>query len=154
QARYSFNGSSYLLIREAPLYRNISSTGGALTFSTASSFTDNGFHLQFADFDLDSKNDLFFQNTIRQNNATGPVIDATTFGAAFSVGTAYFQESPFGIGDINGDGTPDICKFDRIDALVELIPNIHSGGILSTTSFGSTSAFSTYGGGPLSITCN
>ena len=131
-------------------YRNISSTGGALAFSSSVAIGgENKLHL--VDFDLDSKNDLYYQSSVRQNNVTGFIIDATAFGTPFTVGAGYLES---GFCDINGDGTVDICSGNNSNAIIGLIPNIHTSGVLSTSSFGATNDFQTFGGGPVAISCN
>lgn len=141
------------LIANKTIYRNISSTGGVITFGSGFSFissTAPGFDPYFVDFDLDGKNDYFYFSAIRQNNVNGPVIDNSTFGSQFDLpgGSASFVDKSTFL-DVNGDGSIDICRGGN--AIIGLTPNIHTNGALAATSFGATTSFGTFGGNPYKL---
>jgi hypothetical protein len=157
QSYYTSVSGNYVLTSSGQvsitIFRNISSTGGAFAFT-------NGLYLgygtsgaQFAkvkavDFDLDNKNDLYINGAVRQNNVSSAIFDINSLGTEFYViGGGYADFC-----DVNGDGSIDICK--HAAALVGLLPNIHTSGVLATTSFGTSTDFSTYGGNPVQIACN
>jgi hypothetical protein len=145
------------IIANSTIIQNISSTGGALTFSSGFSFiwsppsSTQLYDPYFVDFDLDGKNDYYYNSVIRQNNVNGPVIDNSTFGAQFDLsgGASYYNLSTFL--DVNGDGSIDICREEY--ATIGLTPNIHTSGVLAKTSFGAKTIFVTYGGVPMKLNC-
>jgi|GEM_PF-2253694 len=140
------------LSTNAVIYRNNSSTGGSPVFASAATVTTtpSSGRISLIDFDNDTKNDYFNSSVILQNNISGNVFDATAFGTAFSIGGNYNGFN--GFCDINGDGKIDICRSGS--SLIKLTPNIHAGGVLASTSFGSSTDISTYGGSPGALTCN
>ena len=144
------------LIANSTIYRNVSSTGGAILFGSGFSFistTNPVFDPSFVDLDLDGKNDYFDFSAIRQNNVTGPIIDNSTFGSQFELpgGAASFNFDRSAFLDVNGDGSIDICRGGN--SILGLTPNIHSNGALAATSFGATTIFGTFGGSPYKLNC-
>jgi hypothetical protein len=134
------------------IYRNVSATGGSISFSTdyTNAAYDDG-RVYAVDFDRDGKDDLYSEGTIMQNNVVGSVFNLTDFGTRFALSGSYPLEAAFA--DFNGDGTIDICQQAGSSAL-NLVPNNHTSGPLGYGSFGSATSFTTYGGSANALASN
>jgi len=127
--------------------RNTTSTPGSVSFAAkvdfAISATTTSSYLNLADFDGDGKLDVAISNgnsrsiSLFRNTSSGSSI---TFDSPSSL-TGYFSNIGLGVGDINGDGLPDIAAADG--AYWRIYLNTGSSG---TISFSSNIDLSTVGG--------
>jgi gliding motility-associated-like protein len=131
------------------VYRNISSSGSisAGSFPSRVDFTSaaspNG--LAIGDIDGDGKPDLVVSNwgmdfiSVFRNTSTSGSI---TFAARVDFATGTFPQGVV-IGDIDGDGKPDLAVMNRNSYAVSIFRNTSTPGSISTSSFAAKVDFGT-----------
>lgn len=140
-------------------HRNSSPTGGAIgggsmTLAYSNNFVSQYYYqVQLADWNLDGKNDLFYGNSIQQNNITGVVFSWSDLGSAVSTGSTSATTKPKAFADLNGDGKPDLVGSKLSAGIIEVVPNTHASGAISASSFGTAVKLATYGGTPGGVEC-
>jgi hypothetical protein len=132
------------------LFRNTNATTGTISFPGTASLTlasgTNPFGLTLGDVDGDGKVDLAVENT---GSSTVQVFKNITLGSSlsFTAGASYATgSSPQGVvmGDMNGDGKPDLAVTNAATG-VSFLRNLITGPVAVITSFSPTS-------GPISTT--
>ena len=119
------------------IFRNTSTTGGVsfaakVDFSTGSSPK----FVSFGEIDGDGKPDLIVANSgsntvsVFRNTSTSGVINSGSFAARVDFGTG---ASPWSVsvGDINGDGKPDLAVVNRVGVSVSVFRNTSTSGVVS-----------------------
>jgi gliding motility-associated-like protein len=103
-----------------------------------------------ADFNLDGKNDLAWKQGyynddvhIRLNTNNGGALTATDFGTEIILASELSTYGAISMGDINGDGKPDILISDSQQ--VGVFENIFDGGAFTASSFIESYAFEASG---------
>jgi|GEM_PF-1329996 len=129
------------------IYRNISTPGnvaldGPYTFSTG---TNPIFGLKFEDFDQDGKADLAFSNYVGYNfsvmhNTSSPGSINFEPRVDFYVGTLVMS---LAVGDLDGDGKPDIAAVNRDNNSLMLYRNTSTLGSIDASSFTYATALGT-----------
>ena len=125
----------------ASVLRNMS-TSGNISFGANVDFTaGNGpVSLAIGDLDNDGKADLVVANfssanvSVFQNTATSGAITSSSFAAKvdFASGTGAWSVA---IGDLNGDGNPDLAVANGGAASVSVLRNLAIGSNITTASF-------------------
>ncbi|MFY8127671.1 MAG: FG-GAP-like repeat-containing protein, partial [Chitinophagaceae bacterium] len=135
------------------IYKNNSIIGyiDPSTFDANVDFTtgDEPTSVAIGDINGDSKPDLAITNrisntvSILQNTSTNGSIDVSSFNTKvdFSVGD---EPVSIAIGDIDGDGKPDIAVANSQSYYLSVLHNTHNSGNISTSSFATQEAFGTY----------
>ena len=142
------------------VYRNTSTSGSITTssFATNVDFTTGSsspIGIAIGDIDGDGKPDLVVTNwnnntvSIYRNTSTSGSITASSFATNvdFSTGTNPFNVA---IGDIDGDGKPDLAVTNYSDNTVSVFRNTSTSGSITTSSF-ATSIYFTTGSYPIGI---
>jgi FG-GAP-like repeat/IPT/TIG domain/FG-GAP repeat len=141
------------------VYRNISTTGsiGSGSFATKVDFATGAdpFSVSIGDLDGDGKPDLAVVNngsntvSIYRNTTSVGSITASSFDSKvdFTTGTNPYFVS---IGDLDGDGKPDLAVANINDNTVSVFQNTASVGSITTNSFASKVDFTT-GTSPFSV---
>ena len=141
------------------VFRNIS-TGGSITsgsFATKADFaTGNGPQsIAIGDLDGDGKPDLAVVNTrsntvsiIRNISASGSITSGSfATKADFATGAGPYS---IAIGDLDGDGKPDLAVANATDNTVSVFQNTATSGTIAAGSFATKVDFAT-GGNPSSV---
>lgn len=127
------------------------STPGTISFGTPFPIVQsiNG-GIVIADFNLDGKNDLAWKQGyynddvhIRLNTNTGSALAATDFATEIILQSELTTYGAISMGDINGDGKPDILISDN--GQVGVFENIFDGGAFTASSFIESYAFEASG---------
>lgn len=120
------------------VYQN-SSLPGTITFQPPFSVTAaSSDFIQVTDLDADDKPDLMWgpnaSATVHfsKNNYNGPIFNATTFGADFSISANLSGPKGFAVSDINADGKPDVVVSGVYD--LGILENVGTTGSLSVSS--------------------
>jgi hypothetical protein len=141
------------------LYRNISSSGSITTGSFAAKvdFTTGTqpYSIAIGDLDGDGRPDLAVANygsntvSVYRNISSSGSITTGSFAAKvdFATGSLPFSVA---IGDLDGDGKPDLAVTNRGSNTVSVIRNTSSSGSITTGSFAAKQDFTT-GSDPWSI---
>jgi hypothetical protein len=132
--------------------RNISSSGSITpaSFATKVDFTtgNNPYSVAIGDLDGDGKPDLAiannFSNTVSvfHNTSSPGSISSASFAAMVSF-TAGTKPNSVAIGDLDGDGKPDLAVANRSSNTVSVFRNISSSGSISPASFAAKVDFTT-----------
>ncbi len=113
------------------------STPGSPLFIEAFQIAVSHRSIFIVDMNLDGKNDLIFKSgvgfRIRLNSDTDGTLTAADFATEIIITGDLGGTGDISIGDINGDGKPDIL--DRDDFEVGVYENIYSGGVFDATAF-------------------
>jgi gliding motility-associated-like protein len=141
------------------VYRNTSTSGliAAGSFAAKVDFTTGSqpYSVAIGDLDGDGKPDLAVANvgsntvSVFRNTSTSGSIAAGSFEAKvdFTTGTNPFSVA---IGDLDGDGKPDLAVANRNSNSVSVYRNTSSSGLIAAGSFAAKVDFTT-GGFPLSV---
>jgi gliding motility-associated-like protein len=130
---YNFNGN-------IAIAKN-TSTPSSISFGTPMPLGDGiRGSLQVADFNKDGKMDLAWKKggsnddlMIRINSDTDGVLDAADFSTAVTINTDFGTYGAVYLGDINGDGKPDVTACDG--SYIGVFENVYSGNTFSSSSF-------------------
>ena len=124
----------------ASVYRNTASAGtiDASSFAAAVNFTvgTTPQEARFADVDGDGNLDLLASNTasntvsVLRNTATSGVINGSSFAAKQDFATGTLPRA-LGIGDLDGDGKPDLSLSNGTANTISLLKNTSSSGSVS-----------------------
>jgi 6-phosphogluconolactonase (cycloisomerase 2 family) len=141
------------------VYRNTSNSGsiGAGSFAAKQDFTTGTrpYSVAIGDLDGDGKPDLTVTNSgssyvsVLRNTSSSGIIDAGSFAAKqdFTTGTTPFSVA---IGDLDGDGKPDLAVANLNSNTVSVYRNISSSGNIGAGSFATKQDFTT-GTTPFSV---
>jgi 6-phosphogluconolactonase (cycloisomerase 2 family) len=134
------------------VYRNLSAYGSISTssFATSVDFTTGSSPMILAtgDIDGDGKPDLIVTNNgsssisiLRNNGLTGSITSASYAGKVdFTTGTNPYD---IAVGDIDGDGKPEIAVTNITDNTVSVFQNTSTSGSITASSLSAKSDFST-----------
>ncbi|MBV5323671.1 VCBS repeat-containing protein, partial [bacterium] len=107
-----------------------------------------------ADLDGDGKPDLAIANTnfasVLRNTSTGGAITSASFAAQVNFSTGGSPRS-VAIGDVDGDGKPDLAIGDNTTNKVSVFRNIATSGSFTTASLAAKADFSTGGNASLAM---
>ena len=133
------------------VFKNNSSIGFVNFSLTNVDFTtgDEPKAIAITDVNGDGKPDIAVANrisntvSILQNTSTNGSIDASSFNTKvdFSVGD---EPVSLAIGDLDGDGKPDIAIANSQSYYLSVLHNTHTNGNISSSSFAAQETFSTY----------
>ncbi|TAF98378.1 MAG: hypothetical protein EAZ47_00450, partial [Bacteroidetes bacterium] len=141
------------------VFRNTSTNGsvGANSFATKVDFAtgNDPYSVAIGDLDGDGKPDLVVTNqgsasvSVFRNTSTSGSIGSGSFAAKvdFAAGTNPFS---LAIGDLDGDGKPDLAVANRLSNSVSVLRNTCASGNMSAGSFAARVNF-TSGNGPISL---
>jgi 6-phosphogluconolactonase (cycloisomerase 2 family) len=141
------------------VYRNTSTSGliAAGSFAAKVDFTTgtNPYSVAIGDLDGDGKPDLAVANlssntvSVYRNTSTSGLIAAGSFAAKvdFATGTNPYSVA---IGDLDGDGKPDLAVANSGSNTVSVFRNTSTSGLIAAGSFAAKVDFTT-GSGPLSV---
>ncbi len=142
------------------VFRNTSSSGSitAGSFAPKVDFTvTNPVSVTIGDLDGDDKPDLAISNgtsssiSILRNTSTSGTIDASSFAAVVDFPTGNGSTpSKVAIGDLDGDGKPDLVFTSAMTSNVFVLRNTSTSGTIDATSFAAKVSFTT-GGFPNSV---
>ena len=131
------------------VFRN-TSAGGSISFAAKVDFATgaNPMSVAIGDLDGDGKPDLAVANSgattvsVYHNTATSGSIDAASFAAKvdFTTGTSAYS---VGIGDLDGDGKPDLVVSNSNDNTVSVLHNTSTSGSIVSGSFAAKVDFAT-----------
>ncbi|MGE0771448.1 MAG: FG-GAP-like repeat-containing protein [Cyclobacteriaceae bacterium] len=128
------------------------STPGTIAFGTPFPIAQgsNG-DILIADFNLDGLNDIAWKQgfsnddvRIRINTNAGGALAATDFATEVILNSDLFNYGAASLGDVNGDGKPDIIITDASN--VAVFENVYDGGAFSSASFVQAYAYAGAGG--------
>ncbi len=133
-------------------------TPGTISFGTKVDFATSSFSsgVVIGDIDGDGKADLAASNfnlnsiSVLRNTATAGTINAASFAAKVDFATG---NAPHGlaIGDIDGDGKPELISSNFNGESVSILRNTSSSGAIDLTSFAGKVDFGTLATGPFSV---
>ena len=141
------------------VFRNTSTSGtiNASSFAARVNFSTgiNPYNVAIGDLDGDGKPDLAVTNygsntvSVFRNTSTSGTIDASSFAAKvdFSTGNSPYS---IAIGDLDGDGKPDLALTNSGSNTVSVLRNTSTSGTIDASSFASKVDFST-GVGPFGV---
>lgn len=128
-----------------------------VSFSVAFSFPAGSlpYGVSIGDLDLDTKPDLVVINqndntiSVFRNTSTPGVLDGTSFAAKVDFATGL---TPFGIsiGDIDGNGKPELVVTNEASNTISVFRNVSTAGQITTSSFATKSDFIT-GSSPFAV---
>jgi uncharacterized protein YjdB len=132
--------------------RNLS-VPATINFAAKSDFGvgSNPYNVVLADMDGDGKFDIVSGNTssnnvsILRNTATAGVINGSSFAAAFNYSTGVHPTVK--VGDVDGDGKPEIVAANFTDNTISILRNTATSGTIDGSSFGAQVTFAA-GAGP------
>ena len=140
------------------VYRNISASGsiGASSFADKVDFPTGGgpIGIAISDIDGDGKPDLVVTNelsntiSVYRNTSASGSITTGSFTASVNFGTELFPYS-VAIGDVDGDGKPDLVVANYGNT-ISIFRNTSTSGSITTGSFAAKVDFTT-GSGPVSV---
>ena len=141
-------------------YNNSTYISGILNFGTRVDFTTGSspFDMAVADLDGDGKPDLVVANyssntvSVYHNTSTTGSLVAGSFAAKVDFNTG---SAPRGvtIGDVDGDGKPDIVVANYSSNTVSVFRNTATSGIIASSSFATKVDFTT-SANPISVSIN
>ncbi|TRX37771.1 FG-GAP-like repeat-containing protein [Flavobacterium restrictum] len=140
------------------VFRNTATTGiNASSFAAKVDFAtgSNPIALAIGDLDSDGKLDLVVSNSasytlsVLRNTATVSTITTASFASKVDFATASFPRN-VAIGDLDGDGKPDLAVTGLNSNVVSVYRNTAISGTISTSSFVSKVDFAT-GSSPFSV---
>ena len=138
--------------------RNTSTSGsiGSGSFAAKQDFTTNGLPLSVAigDLDGDGKPDLAVANqsggvSVFRNTSTIGSIGSSSFSAKQDFSTGNNSVS-VAIGDLDGDGKPDLTVVNAASNTISVLRNISTSGSIGSSSFAAKQDFAT-GSEPFSV---
>jgi trimeric autotransporter adhesin len=131
--------------------RNTASSGSITSGSFASKVDfatgTNPISIAIADIDMDGKPDLvtanFYSNTVSVlRNTVGSGISSSSFAAKVDFATATHPYS-VAVGDLDGDGLPDIAVANQGSASVSVLRNTSASGTITSSSIAAKVDFTT-----------
>lgn len=130
------------------VFRNTGSSG-SVSFATKVDFTTGAVPLGTAieDLDGDGKLDIAVVNqtdddlSVFRNTSVPGTIDANSFAAKVDFATGD-QPDRVAIGDVDGDGKPELLVTNAVDQTVSVLRNTSTPGTISSSSFASKVDFS------------
>jgi gliding motility-associated-like protein len=138
------------------VFRNISSSGSINLSAKVDFALGSGPQtVVIGDIDGDGKPDLATANqnsnniSVLRNTATSGSIDASSFAAKVDFGTNASPQT-IAIGDLDGDGKPDLATVSYNSNTVSILRNTASSGIINASSFASKVDYPT-GGSPFGV---
>ncbi len=141
------------------VYRNLATSGSisSSSFAAKVDFTTGSSpqSLAIGDLDGDGKPDLavanYYSNTVSvyRNTATSGTITPGSFVAKVDFAAGTYPQS-IAIGDLDGDGKPDLAVVNYVSNTVSLLRNTATSGSISTSSFAAKVDFAT-GTQPVSV---
>lgn len=125
------------------LYRNTTTTGGAISFSGFNMGGDAPVSIATTDLNDDGKPDILVVNQMTASTIAGllKVYKNTSTGAgSFTFQSSYYYFSPndigdIAVGDLDGDGKPDIAVTDRDQAKIYIARNTSTVAAISFDAF-------------------
>jgi hypothetical protein len=141
------------------ILKNVSSPGGLTVGSFVSALTLNPgtlFDVGIGDLNGDGKLDLAVGKysaggvAVFQNNSTNGVLDGSSFAAPVSFATPN-GPSRMAIGDLNGDGKPDIAITTDATSVISVLRNTGTNGPIASDSFAAAVSFASGGSSSMAI---
>ncbi len=139
------------------VFRNTGTAAGTVSFANKINFIsgDRPFSVAIGDLDGDGKPDLATANigsnsvsVLRNTSTTGTI--ATNSFAAKTDFTTENEPRSVAIGDLDGDGKPDLAVTNQASNSVSVFRNTSSSGSIAATSFAAKTDFTT-GSNPYSV---
>ncbi|HMS65826.1 MAG TPA: FG-GAP-like repeat-containing protein, partial [Ignavibacteria bacterium] len=129
------------------------SPSGTVSFAAKVDFTTGLLPqgVSIGDIDMDGKPDMVVVNqagnstSVFRNTSTGGVINSGSFAAKVDFASGSGPKS-VSIGDIDGDGKPDVVVANSVNADVAVLRNTSVSGVINSGSFAASVYFSTFNG--------
>jgi trimeric autotransporter adhesin len=142
--------SAYSQYPFLPTYDNSLYPAGTINFDNKSDFTtgNNPMSIAISDFDGDGKPDMAVLNindntvSIYRNTSSAGTINAGSFATKVDFATGS-QPYSITIGDIDGDGKPDMVVTNKNDNTVSVLRNLAAAGSITSGSFAGKIDFAT-----------